>query len=113
VSAKRSPEQKLVAAVFGTEVAAKHPRTTVPTFAYAYRSGHIDFGPRVPEGALPIGRLSRTFTRKRIEAGARLSRADNRTLFVPGVPEAPDDSAALEAFEAWLRWIKAPQAVTP
>ena len=69
--------------------------------AYAYASGHIVFRKRPPEGTLPLPALPR----RKIEACARHV-YDGRTLLVPGVPEAPDQSAALWAFEAWCAWLE-------
>ena len=31
---------------------------------------------------------------------------DGETLLVPGVPEAPDQSAAMDAFLDWLGWVE-------
>jgi hypothetical protein len=70
--------------------------------AYAYASGQIGFGDTVPKGALPIvGRLGRVPSRADIEAMSRRS-YDGKTLLVPGVPEAPSEMAAYEAFEKWI-----------
>ena len=94
--------------------------------AYAFASGHIGFGPKVPGGALPIciidkevrskdGRLvHRAISRDTIEACARRA-YDNETLLVPGVPEAPDQNAAMDAFMSWRDWVLArkPRFVEP
>jgi hypothetical protein len=105
---RQTAEEKLLTAVLGPKEAAK--LLAPPTYAYAYRSGHIGFGHEVPEGALPIGKLGPKLKCSTIEACARLSRTDNRTLFVPGVPEAESDDAALDAFEKWLTWVTKPRA---
>lgn len=76
------------------------------TFAYAWRSGQIEFGPAVPDGALKIGRLGSGVRKRDIKALARLSRQDNRTLFVPGIPEAYSDDEALAALERFCRHVR-------
>lgn len=86
------------------------------TFAYAFASGHIEFGPRVPNGALPIcildteqrtkaGRLiHQAVSRKTIEAKARLA-YDGETLLVPGVPKAKNQTIGVKAFMRWSDWV--------
>jgi len=88
--------------------------------AYCYASGLVEFGDSVPRGALPIARGPARRLRNFIEPLARhgYDAEKNKngrltkirgtdTLLVPGVPEAPDQSAALAALERWLDWIKA------
>jgi hypothetical protein len=71
--------------------------------AFADRAGVIRFGKRCPNGALPIGRHHRLATlRSTVSAVARLA-YDNETLFVPGVPEAKSDDAALAAVVAFAK----------
>lgn len=68
------------------------------TYAYCWRSGVVRFGRRVPGGALEILRApkgSRTL-KKAVRPWCRLA-YDNKTLLVPGVPEAADENAALDA----------------
>lgn len=93
---------------------------------YCYASGLIEFGRTLPDGALPIASGPPKALRAFIEARARhgyqtrlvngrptkIRRTD--TLLVPGVPEAPDQGAALDALQAWCRWIgqKPPVGVT-
>lgn len=69
--------------------------------AYCYASGLIEFGRHVPEGALPIARGPARKLRDFIDAVSRHA-YDGETLLVPGVPEAPDQSAGLNALQAWL-----------
>lgn len=69
--------------------------------AYCFRSGQIRVTERKGEGAVPVGALpiasgSRHRLRNAIDGNARLA-YDNRTRLVPGIPEAADDGAALEA----------------
>lgn len=64
--------------------------------AYCYRSGHIDLGRSVPAGTLPLAKAPAKKLRDTLDGLARLA-YDNRTLIVPGLPEATDDDAALNA----------------
>lgn len=75
----------------------------VPTYAYCFRNGRIEFGNDVPKGALIIGALDAA-KRDRIVARARFSRVDNETMFVPGIPEAESDDQALDALIAFIDW---------
>jgi len=68
--------------------------------AYCYRSGEIDFGQRVPSGALLVLSGRGRIVREVVSGGCRLA-YDGRTLLVPGVPEAPTDGAALAAAGAF------------
>lgn len=73
--------------------------------AYCYRSGQIEFGQSLPQGALPLASGKEKLLRQHITATARLGR-DNKTLLVPGIPEAANDAEAREALVAHLRWLK-------
>ena len=73
------------------------------TLAHVYRSGQIVFRRRshpCPQGALPLpdvpGRV--------IRAKARLAH-DGKTLLVPGVPEAVDGEAAIDAVLAFCNLV--------
>lgn len=70
-------------------------------YAFADRRGVIEFGAVVPAGTLPIGRDWTRRIRGAVEVVARLA-FDNKTLLVPGVPEASDDEAALDALYAFV-----------
>lgn len=73
-------------------------------YAYCYASGLIEFGERVPDGALPVFEGEEGYVRKLIEVTARHA-YDGVSLLVPGVPEAPEQMAAVDAlirFRAWL-----------
>jgi len=79
------------------------------TRAYCWRSGLIEFGPKIPAGAIPITDIrGRQISRKSIEAGARLNY--NHQLLVPGVPEADSDQEAMTALEKWIEWLSDPVA---
>lgn len=71
--------------------------------AWCWASGRIDFGRSVPEGALLIMSGPSKALRAFVEVRARHA-YDGVTLLVPGVPEAPDQSAALDALHRWLDW---------
>lgn len=73
--------------------------------AYCYASGQIEFGRTVPEGAIEIMRGPARKVRKLIEARARHA-YDGKTLLVPGVPEAPNEDAALAALIAFVKWLQ-------
>ncbi|MDO8837988.1 MAG: hypothetical protein Q7V31_03605 [Parvibaculum sp.] len=74
------------------------------TFYFVRRSGLIERGRKVPAGAIPLFPSCREHT-QRVQARARLSRSDNQSLFVPGVPEAETAEEALEAVEDFVNWI--------
>jgi hypothetical protein len=84
--------------------------------AYCYASGRIDFGHRIPNGAIVIARGPEKELRAYIEARARHgypTRYRGRQtripgsdmLLVPGVPEALNQYRAAIALDAWLKWI--------
>jgi hypothetical protein len=63
---------------------------------YTWRSGLIEFGARIPVGAMPIG-ASRDQSRLREIVIANARHGYDGSLLVPGVPEAVDDASALKA----------------
>lgn len=85
--------------------------------AYCYASGHIQFGARLPTGAMPIARGRpkplRDFIQGNARHGYRTRRFKGRSakirgseiLLVPGVPEAVDQIEALAALTSWLALI--------
>lgn len=75
------------------------------TLAYCFASGHIEFGHRCPSGALPMARGPERTVRELIEGNCRHG-YDGVTLLVPGVPEAPDQSAGVAALERFLDWLR-------
>lgn len=72
--------------------------------AYAWRTGQIEFGRKVPPGALPIAEAPAKKLRREIDVAARHA-YDGKTLLVPGVPEAKHGAAALKALMAFRNWI--------
>lgn len=86
-------------------------------YAYCYASGLIEFGRRVPSGALPIARGRSTALRAficgkarhgydtRLVKGRPTKIPGTDCLLVPGIPEASDQTAGLDAFQAWCGWI--------
>jgi hypothetical protein len=87
--------------------------------AFCFASGHIEFGKRVPKGAIPFARgeeqalrdyiepLARHGYRTELVKGRPTKIPGTETLLVPGIPEALDQWAALDALNAWLKWIAA------
>ncbi|MDR3087364.1 MAG: host nuclease inhibitor protein [Azoarcus sp.] len=72
-------------------------------YAYAWRSGQIEFGAYVPRGALKIAAARNNKLIETIEVAARHGKgASHGQLLVPGIPEAGDNAdkakAALIAF---------------
>lgn len=95
--------------------------------AYCYASGLIEFGRKIPDGALPIARgrtkkLLREFIAPVARHGYKTKPINGRPtkihgtdcLLVPGVPEAENQNSAVDALLAWKLWIKkhAPRSVT-
>lgn len=72
--------------------------------AYCWRSGRIEFGTRVPDGAIQIAFGNAHSLRNLIGGTSRLA-YDGKTLLVPGVPEAQDGKAAGDALARYLEWI--------
>ena len=73
--------------------------------AFAWRTGRIDFAQRVPKGALLIASGKAKMVRSTLTALAR-NAYDGKTLLVPGVPEAENDAAALDALIAFCKWVE-------
>jgi hypothetical protein len=73
--------------------------------AYCYASGQIEFGRRVPDGAIQIARGPAAALRELIYGTARLA-YDNKTWLVPGIPEAPDQKEAGDALGRYMDWIR-------
>lgn len=73
--------------------------------AYCFASGQIEFGARIPEGALPIAKGPRKALVDWMQGVARHA-YDGETLLVPGIPEAQlDQDAALDALKRFTLWI--------
>lgn len=70
------------------------------TYAYCYADGVILFGARIPNGALPIADGVESDLHRAIHGSARLA-YDNETWLVPGVPEADDQFAGVDALIAY------------
>ncbi|HFS8942382.1 TPA: host nuclease inhibitor protein [Enterobacter roggenkampii] len=64
--------------------------------AYAWASGLIEFGQKLPEGALPIITGEAKQVRELIDIWARHSRTSDQ-LLVPGVPEAANQQEGCDA----------------
>lgn len=71
------------------------------TYAYCYRSGEIEFGDDVPEGAISVLQGDNDFVRERVTARARHGYRPG-VLLVPGIPEAADEIEAERALTAFM-----------
>ncbi|MDE2033371.1 MAG: host nuclease inhibitor protein, partial [Pseudomonas sp.] len=71
--------------------------------AYCFASGHIDFGVTLPEGAIALAVGEEKTVRDVVSVNARLSRVDNETLFVPGVPEAASQREGIAAVAHFIQ----------
>lgn len=70
--------------------------------AYCYRSGQLGFtNGLIPDGALPIRLDASEEEITKIKALSRLA-YDNKTLLVPGIPEAENQHDAYEAFTRFV-----------
>lgn len=76
------------------------PKPEDISHAFAFRSGEIGFGPKVPEGAISVLSGPADFVRERVSARARHA-YDGKTLLVPGLPEAENDFAAEAALHSF------------
>ncbi len=73
--------------------------------AYCWRGGIIEFGPRIPDGALPLDRGTERSVRNRVEPLARRAYRKG-VLLVPGIPEAETDEQALEAYRRFVELVR-------
>ncbi|HZF99162.1 MAG TPA: host nuclease inhibitor protein [Pseudoxanthomonas sp.] len=72
---------------------------------YCWASGLIEFGRRVPEGAIEVAHGPKVQLQKAIDVVARHGKgASAGALLVPGVPEAETEEEKGDALAAWLRW---------
>ncbi|HBC0987591.1 TPA: host nuclease inhibitor protein [Escherichia coli] len=77
-----------------------------PLIAFAWASGLINFGYKLPFGALPIAvSENEQELRETIEVLARHSRTTD-DLLVPGIPEAPNQDEGREALERFARLVQ-------
>jgi len=73
-------------------------------YAFCWAGGQIEFGRRIPDGALPIMRGAESIVRETMSVAARHA-YDGVTLLVPGVPEAPNQMAAVDALIRFRKWL--------
>lgn len=73
--------------------------------AYAWATGRIDFGRKMPDGALLIASAPAKKLRGVISVTARHA-YDGKTRLVPGVPEAASGNEAVDALLAYNRSVK-------
>lgn len=74
-------------------------------YAYCWRSGLIEFGGDLPDGAILIAQghyLHRDNIKEIVNVRAR--HGWDGQLLVPGVPEAKSDDEALDALLTWQSW---------
>ena len=89
-----------------------HPATLT---AFCYRSGQIHFGPRLPQGTIPLAMGPAAQVRAEVAALAQPA-GDGKTLLVPGVPDAADATRALAAllrFGDEINARRSPEAARP
>lgn len=72
--------------------------------AYCYRSGQIQFGRSLPEGAIKVAEGPSKKLRAMIGVTSRHA-YDGKTLLVPGIPEAETEKEAEAALRRFLDWI--------
>ena len=72
--------------------------------AYCFRSGEIEFGEEVPEGGISVLEGDDAKVRARVEVRPRWA-YDNKTLLVPGIPEANTDEEAEDALFRFKNWV--------
>lgn len=73
---------------------------------FCYASGQIGFAETPPKGAIVIAvGPDEKSLREFIDPVSRHA-YDGKTLLVPGVPEAADQSAAFDAMVKFLDWIR-------
>lgn len=75
--------------------------------AYCWANGVIGFGRSLPDGAIVIAKGPSRPLRAMVSVASRHA-YDGKTLLVPGVPEAPDQTAGSDALAQFLAWL-APQ----
>ena len=79
-------------------------------FAWCWSSGRIEFGDRVPEGAIALCRGARTTVVREVTAAAR--HGSNGTLLVPGVVEATSQGLKADALSVFLAWQRGGKAAS-
>lgn len=72
--------------------------------AYAWATGRIEFGRTLPDGAIAIGEGPAKMLRERVNVLARHG-YENGVLIVPGVPEAANSNAAVDALIKFSKWL--------
>lgn len=74
------------------------------TVAYCFASGDIEIGPDVVPGSLPLIAGEEEAVRDLVSVRARHA-YDGKTLLVPGIPEAQDQSEAFDAMCVFQEWL--------
>lgn len=74
-------------------------------YAYCWRSGLIEFGPVLPDGALELASSDLHDKQVMIDrVSVRARHGWDNSLLVPGVPEAATDEEAISALLDWRSW---------
>lgn len=77
------------------------------TYAYCWRGGQIQFGRRVPSGAIEITKDTDEQRLRDLMGVTARHAYDGETLLVPGVPEARSSDEAVDALIRWREWVLA------
>lgn len=65
-----------------------------------------------PDGLLPVFRARSMRTARRVADAVCRHAYDGRTLLVPGLPEAADQPAALDALLAFRDWLRGTKGIS-
>lgn len=77
------------------------------TLAYVWANGLLGFTDSAcPEGALPVTRGTGEEWRGKVQVLCRLARDGSGQYFIPGIPEAENQSEAFEALKRFKGWMK-------
>lgn len=74
-----------------------------PQVAWTWASGLIEWGDEAPEGSIVIAKGPKSSIKAVLEVVARHGH-ERGVLLVPGVPEAENQRAGVEALDKWLAW---------
>lgn len=72
--------------------------------AFVWRTGLVEFGRSVPSGAIEVPRGPARVLRARMSVLCRHA-YDGKSLLVPGIPEAENDEATMNASKPFKEWI--------
>lgn len=75
------------------------------TYAYVWRYGLVEFGSRIPEGAIKLLEGKGKKFIDSIKVKCQLAH-DNKSWLLPGVLEATTEDEAIDALLEFVRWHK-------